>query len=56
MNLAENALALQNPIYEAEYALDKNNPLKFFDCFVPELEEHRKIKEMTIIQQLKYQQ
>ena len=56
MNIAEGALANQNPIYEAEYALEKKNPLKLFDSFVPALEEHRKLKGMTVIQQMKYQQ
>ena len=53
---AENMSCLQNPIYEAEYTLERENPLKFFDPFVPHLEEHRRIKNMTLIQELKYMQ
>ena len=47
---AENALALRIPIYEAEYALHKSSALSLFDCYLPELEEHREIKEMTMAQ------
>ena len=50
MHAAEAALALKAPIYEAEYASDKNNPLKLFDSFVPQLEDHRKRKEMTFVE------
>ena len=46
---AEIALAQRNPLYEAEYKLDEDNPLKLFDCFVPSLEEHRLMKHMTMI-------
>ena len=55
MLIAESALALRNPIYEAEYSLEEKNPLKLYDCFVPHLEEHRKVKNMTLIEQLKHE-
>ena len=38
MKWAELALCLKNPVYEAEYMLeDEENPLKFYDCFIPRL-------------------
>ena len=40
---------MKNPLYEAEYKLDVDDPLKLFNCFVPALEEHRKVKDMTLI-------
>ena len=54
MHAAESALALKAPIYEAEYAAEKSNPLKLFDSFVPVLEEHLMRKEMTFVEQMRY--
>ena len=28
-------MAIQSPVKEAEYALDKKNPLKLYDCLLP---------------------
>ena len=50
MEAAEAALALRNPIYEAEYGLEEANPLKLYDSFTPKLKEHREISQMTLIQ------
>ena len=44
---AESALALKNPIFDAEYALDENNPLSLYDCYLPQLEDWRKRKQMS---------
>ena len=41
MKWAELALSLNNPVYEAEYHLEKDNgPLKLYDSLVPRLKEH----------------
>ena len=64
MTTAEAYAALRNPIYEAEYALEEDNPLALFDCLVPKLKEHRVrshapqtleelAKELRLRQQLK---
>ena len=39
-------LALQNQIHEAEHALMDSNPIKFYDCLVPTLKEHRRAKKV----------
>ena len=49
MQDAESVFATKSPINEAQFALDKNNPLKLFDCMVPQMEEHIKRKEMTYV-------
>ena len=56
MQAAETVLALKTPIYEAQYGLDKSNPLKLYDCLVPQMEEHVKRKEMTYVEQMRYDQ
>ena len=41
MKVAELALALKFPVYEAEYQLEKDdNPLKLYDSFIPRLKSH----------------
>ena len=35
--------AMESPTKEAIYALDRANPLKLFDCLVPEIEAYRQL-------------
>ena len=40
----EACLASKTPINEAEYAFTDQTPLKLYDCIIPSLKEHRKVK------------
>ena len=41
MKWAELALALKNPVYEAEFRLESDDgPLKLYDCLVPRIKQH----------------
>ena len=38
---SENVLAFTSPVQEAEYALDKQNPLKLYDCLLPHVRTNK---------------
>jgi len=40
----EQQLALKSPVMEAEYAFDERTALSLYDCLVPMLQEHRRVK------------
>ena len=40
---AQIRLAIESPAKEAMYALDDTNPLRLYDCLVPEMEVHRQL-------------
>ena len=42
--LFERNLALKSPVMEAEYAMDDRTALSLYDCLIPKLREHRKLK------------
>ena len=43
-------MAIEKPVEEAQYALDKKSALKLYDCLVPEIAAYRplKLKDMSI--------
>ena len=40
----EQAYALMSPALEAEFAHDERSPLCLYDCIIPRLREHRRLK------------
>ena len=40
----ERSLAEKTPVNEAEFAFAEQTPLKLYDCIIPRLKEHRKVK------------
>jgi len=40
----EKCLAQKNPVMEAEFALDETSALSLYDCLIPTLKEHQRIK------------
>ena len=45
MKVAEQALALKNPVHEAEYGLDESNQLILYDCLFPKIKAHKTVKK-----------
>lgn len=41
---SERALALKTPVREAEFALDDQSALRMYDCLLPLLKEHRRLR------------
>jgi len=37
-------LAQKTPVFESEYALEESSPLTLYDCLVPALKQHRRLK------------
>ena len=40
----EHAFSLTSPVLEAEYAHDERSPLNLYDCLIPRLREHRRLR------------
>ena len=40
----EHAFALTTPALEAEYAHDERTALNLYDCLIPRLREHRRLR------------
>ena len=36
--------AIEQPVHEGQYALDEENPLKLYNCLVPEISAYRHLK------------
>ena len=40
----ERAYALKTPVMEAEFAHDERSALSLYDCLIPRIREHRRLK------------